>query len=174
MTWTTIGSKSPGDAHSAATWNNEVKGNLDHIYDNLPTRATLWQDEAIATSGNALSFTVDTAQAYNGYARQAAANSDGDTFTHSCLLAAGSYTVSVLGLTAGSEGILDWDIDGSTVSTGQDWYSGSPVRNVVKTFTATISEGGRIVLTGTVNGKNASSSDYRTSITKIWFRQSSD
>ena len=173
MTWTTITSFSSGTALSAADLNTMVKGNLDHLYDNLPTRATLWHDEATVTAGNALTRTIAASQAYGWFAYQNAA-ADADSFTYTLVLAAGTYTMYVLGKTNSSYGKLDWDLDGTTITTGQDWYAAETF-NVTKTVASiVVTTGGRLVLTGTVNGKNAGSTNYNIGLTKIWFKQASD
>lgn len=134
-----------------------------------PIAATLWHDDATIITGAALTITQDSAQRYAFWAYQNAP-ANGDTFEYSFLLAAGTYTLRVLGMTANSRGMIDWKIDGTTVVSGQDWYNGSLTYNVVKTASVTVATDGVHTLRGIVNGKNASSSAYQMLLTKIWIR----
>jgi len=86
-----------------------------------PKRATMWHDEALVTTGNALARTNNSSQNYAHYVFQSTA-ANGDTFTHGCWLKAGTYTMSMLGITATSAGIIDWYIDTVIIAalTGQD------------------------------------------------------
>lgn len=140
---------------------------------NLPTRAELWHDEATVTAGNALAVTIDAAQIGNYFARQSA-SANGDTFTQSVFLRAGTYTFSVEGQTNSANGLIDWSLDGTNFATGQDWYSASVTKNVVKTASVTIANDGYHTLQGKLNGKNASSTGFNMDLTKYWFKQSAD
>src|SRR5262245_33975441 len=140
----------------------------------LPIRVDLFHDEATVLTGNALgSATVDTGQAYNYYIRQST-SADADSFTQSVFLRAGTYTFSVIGQTNTANGKIDWYIDNVSFTTGQDWYSASQTKNVVKTASVTINSDGYHVLKGVINTKNASSSGFNMDLTKYWFRTSAD
>jgi hypothetical protein len=97
-------------------------------------------------------------------------HANADSFTLGVFLAAGSYTMSVLGLAYTSRGKLDWYIDDVAVVTGQDWYDAGLTANVTKTATVAVATDGMHTLKGIVNGKNAESTDYYYVLTKIWFR----
>jgi hypothetical protein len=141
---------------------------------NLPTRADLYHDESTVVTGNALAVTIDTGQIDNYFARQSA-SANGDSFTQSVFLRAGTYTFSVEGQTNAANGMIDWYLDGSTFTTGQDWYSAAQTKNVVKTVSSVvIANDGYHVLKGVVNGKNASSTGFNMDLTKMWFRQAAD
>ena len=158
---------------TAALLNTHLRDNLTYLYDNLPYRATLFHDALIVESGNGLTISQNSNQMYNYFAYQSGA-SDGDTFTHSFVVGAGTYTLSLLGHTATNCGLLDIEIDGVQVESGQDWYAAS-AWNVIKTVAdIVISTGGYHTLTGIVNGKNALSTDYYIFLTKYWLRQASD
>jgi hypothetical protein len=139
-----------------------------------PTRAIMWHMNSLVTAGAALQFYLSTSQAFNTTSAQSTA-ADADAFTQSFMLAAGTYTFSVLGLTANNRGKIDWYIDDSLFSTGQDWYSASNTYNVVKTVASvTVTGSGRHTLKGIVNGKNASSSGYYVGFMSLSFIPSSD
>lgn len=141
----------------------------------FPLRAVMWHDEAIVTVGNAMAKTIDAAQSYAFYMIRTPSSGDGDAFTNGCFLAAGTYTLSVLGATMDTAGKADYLLDGVSISTGQDWYSASITRNVVKTIAdVVVTYSGWHALTVTVNGKNGSSSAYRIPLTKYWFTPSAD
>lgn len=140
----------------------------------MPQRATLWHDEATVISGSAISLYQDTTQVYNNTPLQTS-HSNGDSFSHSLFLKAGTYTFAVLGVTTTIGGILDWTLDGTSILAGQDWYSVADAKNVIKTTTGiSISTDGYHKLVGTVNGKNASSGNYYIFLTKYWFKPASD
>ena len=140
-----------------------------------PTRATMWHQEAIIVTGNALSFSLNTSQTFNGWWVQSTP-ADGNKFTNGFFLKGGSgYTLYLFGVTGSDCGKIDWKIDGTSVATGQDWYSSSLTLKVTKTITSlTISGDGFHVLEGTVNGKNASSSNYFIPLDYYWFSLSTD
>ena len=140
----------------------------------LPTRAVCWHDESIVIIGNPLNPLVDANQVYNFCVYQNAA-ANGDMFSQSVFLRAGTYTFSVLGETTNASGLADWYLDGSLVVSGQDWYSAGTTRNVVKsTVSITIASDGYHVLKGTVNGQNGASGGYELRLTKMWFKQTAD
>lgn len=147
----------------------------DIVAQTYPTRGLHWHHDSIVTVGNALEFDIRANQFANGIARQSSA-SDGDTFTLSMLLAAGTYTLYVLGMTAITGAKIDWYVDDVLVGSGQDWYSGSNVYNVEKTVTSiTISEGGKHVIKGVVNGRNVSNTTgWYIALTTVSMRQASD
>ncbi len=139
----------------------------------LPVRAVLWHDESTVTAGNALASALDTAQLYNIYVYQNAA-ANGDSFTQSVWLRAGTYTIEFLGQTDSGSGKVDWRLDGTVFASGQDWYSASLVRNVLKTASLTILTDGYHTLKATINGQNGSSSGYALKLTRIALRQAGD
>jgi hypothetical protein len=133
--------------------------------DIIATSATIWADEAEAASiaiyhdsGGNYGFTIGTGGA------------NGDSLTFSFVLAAGTYTFSVMGQTGVNRGIIDWYVDDSIVLTGQDWYNGSAIFNTIIVGSVTITTSGKHVLKATINSKNGSSSGYYMSLTKMWFR----
>jgi len=176
-TWTTTKTWINNDIVTHTELNDYIgaDGNVQYLADNFPKRATLWHEDSIVTAGNAITVVVTADQYYNSRAYQNTA-ADGDTFTQSVTLAAGTYTMTILGSKGNSRGIIDWTLGGVSIETGQDWYDAAPATyNDVETVTSiSVTNPGTYVLRGTVNGKNASSTDYYIVLTKISFKQSSD
>jgi hypothetical protein len=140
-----------------------------------PTRATFWHDESTITVGNGFATSYWTLWDHPyGWSKYQNAAADGDTFTHSFSMKAGTYTLSVLATTGATRGKVDWYIDDVKVVTGQDWYSGSTVGDVTKTASVTVTGNGRHVLKAVINGQHASSSGYLFNATKFWLAPSSD
>lgn len=140
----------------------------------LPTRCTLWHDEANVVAGNALFQSLQTSTQVYGLVVYQNAPAINDTFTHSVFLRGGYYTFSVLGLSASDRGQITWSLDGTPFVTNQDWYTAGTTYNVIKTANILIGTDGYHILQGKTAAKNASSSNYTMSFTKYWFKQASD
>lgn len=84
---------------------------------------------------------------------------DGDWQEWSVCLAAGTYTITVIGFTINTQGSTDYTLDGAAVGT-KDWYSAGFAFNVVAQFTGIAATAGVHTFRGTVNGKNPGSTDY--------------
>ncbi len=174
MTWTTPRTWESLENLGASDLNVELRDNLEHLYANLPKRATMWHDEATVITGNALARLVVNTHAYNVVSYQNA-SANGDTFTHGFQVGEGTYTLTVLGRHLTSAGRVDWYVDDVLVASAQDWYAGATAPNIEKSVAAiVIAEGGWHVLKGVVNGKNGSSSGYDLQLTKYWLKQASD
>lgn len=174
MTYTPPYVAQAGSLIRASDHNLYFGENIAHLYDNLPTRATMWHDEATVITGNALARLVVNTHAYNVVSYQNA-SANGDTFTHGFQVGEGTYTLTVLGRHLTSAGRVDWYVDDVLVASAQDWYAGSAAPNITKTVAdIVIAEGGWHVLKGVVNGKNGSSSGYDLQLTKYWLKQASD
>lgn len=118
-------------------------------------------------SNATLTLVTSGGTSYNYVHADDAAN--GDTYTYQVPpLAAGTYTVYFCGAKASGGGKVDWTLDGTSVVTGQDWY-GSAAPDYVYTVTGVSVSSGAHTLLGTINGKNASSSDYVLRIYSIVF-----
>ncbi len=141
----------------------------------LPIRATMWHDESIALVGSAFARVVDTLQEHCSYTWQST-GANGDTFTQSCFLRSGNYTLSILGETVNDQGKVDIYLDGALAVSAQDWYSLVQARNVVKTAAVVVASDGRHVLRFSLNGCNgaAVAPYYNLRWTKIWLAQASD
>lgn len=166
-------------AYNATTWNgdathapskNAVRDKIESMgASDFPDEAAFFVDEATKTVGNAFALTLDALERYGWWQYQNAA-ANGDSWEKKIFLKAGTYTISVLGLTAPSRGIQEIFIDGVSVGT-IDWYNGSLVYNQVKTIASvTVTGDGRHTFKSTVNGKNGSSSDYQLLLTKVWIK----
>lgn len=135
----------------------------------FPAHATLFHDESLKAVGNAFSVQHDANQNYAVYNIQSPA-ADADEFSQAFFLDVGTYSFSALGVNHTTGGKIDWYIDGTAFSTGQDWYAGAVAYNITKAITGVvISSGGKHTLKGKVNGKNAASSGYLIPLTKMWF-----
>jgi hypothetical protein len=123
---------------------------------------------AKVTVGNALLIAHQALADFAHYANQNP-GANGDRFTHQFFLAAGAYTLNVLGPTFSDAGKVDWYIDGLLAVAGQDWYSGATVQNVVKTAAVAVASSGQHVLLGVINGHNGASAGYYLYLTAIAF-----
>lgn len=94
-----------------------------------------------------------------GVTLQSADANDGDWQEWSVCLAAGTYTITVIGFTLNTQGSTDYTLDGAAVGT-KDWYSAGFALNVVAQFTGIAATAGVHTFRGTVNGKNPGSMDY--------------
>lgn len=119
----------------------------------------IWHHNCTVVSGNALNRWSTSNQYYGFLTQQAAPYSDGDSWTQSFEAEAGSYTIEVVGMSWSDRGILEIFIDDVSQGT-QDWYSGGAGYNASKTTSITVVGDGYHKLTGTINGKNGSSSSY--------------
>lgn len=157
-----------------AAEHNTLSNDLAFLHQEYPIRATLWHKDSAVVAGNDIDTVVARAQDFGRYSYQNA-SANADSFEQSFLLAAGTYTVYILGQTTTASGIVDWELDGTQIKDNQDWYSGSTVANVEKTIASVvISETGRHVFTGIIDDNNVSSSGHDLKITKIWFKPASD
>jgi len=152
----------------AYAFNRYVRDNLRHLYYNAwNERAQMWHEASIVTVGNPLARVVNGAY-YNTYIMRQDAPADGDTFTHAFCIAPGFYyKFYVEGLTGTAQGKLDIFVDDVYLNT-IDMYAASstPVSHYSGPFFT--GRGLRHVLTGVVNGKNAGSSNYYISLSKIF------
>lgn len=147
----------------------------------LPKRGSMWWHEMTVITGAARAIVIDASQIMNHYAQQTAAN--GNEATHGVYLDAGTYSISMIGETTTSFGIVDWWLDDTTrhqivtgVSGGVgDWYSAALTRNVLQTTTGiVVSSSGWHRIAAVTNGKNAASSSFGFRLTRAWFFPASD
>ena len=140
----------------------------------LPNRATHFHDESTVTNGNALVFVVNPLQRYAHQTYQNV-SVDADAFSFSVYLSPGDYTFYALGITDANQAIIDWDFGGGddTIA-GQDWYAAAENLNVIKSGAITLTVGGKIVVTGTINDNNVASGGFDMKLTKMWFKKAAD
>lgn len=138
----------------------------------MPKRASWFMDEVI--SSVLQTVWANTSQRFGFYAGSHNNNAnDGDTFTFSAMLAAGTYAIKALGVSQSGNGRADWYVDDVRVAAGQDWYSGSTVLNVEKTISnVIISTSGYHVFKIKINGRTRS--DYSLLLTKVSVLPASD
>ncbi|MCJ7778102.1 MAG: hypothetical protein MUP16_07305 [Sedimentisphaerales bacterium] len=139
-----------------------------------PQRASMFHDEATVISGNQIAKTLNANMRYQYQAYQSTpANSN--SFSHSFVVKAGTYNFNTLSGTQPQCGRIDWYIDNVKVISLQDYYSAGVTYNVIKTVTdIVIATDGYHLLTGTVNGKHASATDYYILLVKYWLNPATD
>lgn len=93
---------------------------------------------------------------------------DGDEYIFYIPLAAGSYTLSFRHMGNNDRGKIDCYWDGVKQGSTTDLYASSASYNVIVTFPITNLTDGQHTLMFKVNGKNASSSDYRVQGNDLW------
>lgn len=148
-------------------------------YTPYPKRHNVFSRELTIVTGNALAHTLDANQEFGQYSYQSTA-ADGDEFTFSCVLEAGTYDIYILCVKDSNRGKIDLyhkhSSAGSYTSfaTGVDQYNAAQQYNQVLTANFTLSLSGRYTIKATVNGKHASSSDYYFVHTLIWIKPSAD
>lgn len=136
----------------------------------LPTRVTLWHSLSTVIAGNGL--TVGATTTRGGEVAYQSPSANGDTFTQSFLLAAGTYRMTVLGSTYSLYGKVDWYLDDVLAVSGQDWYDAGFVTDVEKTAVVTIPTDGYHVLKGAINGSTGGG--HTLALVKIWLTQAVD
>ena len=135
-------------------------------------RAEVWHDQSTTVNGNAISGQINTSQRYAMIAGQFP-SAVFDIWTNSVVLEAGTYDVFILGVTGPGSGMLDLQVDSVQVSVF-DFYTGAPVNNAMLTGTVSVLTTGRHLISGVVSDKNVASLGYEVSITKIWFKPTTD
>lgn len=191
---TTFNLKSPAGAASASiviTCTNINKDSGLGIYDGITLQAvsissSLYFDSTgeLCLNGNPIlpkhcyisglavesNATLKTSAGNPSYKYTTVANANnGDTYTYQVPpLAAGTYSVYFCGQKRAGAGKVDWTLDGTSIVTGQDWYASSEESAVFQVDSISITSGAH-ELTGKINGKNASSTDYALSIYSIVF-----
>lgn len=132
----------------------------------LPTRATMWHQEANVLAGSALALTMTGIIPYGYYYAQNPA-AVGDSFTHSVFLRAGIYALYAWHAVGTDFGIVDWYLDGVKVG-AIDLYYGFSTYTSHRIGGITMAYDGYHVLNGQCNSKNASSTGYKIGLVKYW------
>jgi hypothetical protein len=139
-----------------------------------PQRALMFHTQATLITGGSLVVLQNTAFRYCEYSRIDPGD-NGDSFSNSFFLKAGTYSFGVLGQASAAKGMIDWYIDGTRIILQQDWYSSLLTQNLVKTVSGiTIPTDGYHKLIGTINGKNAASTAYSMFLTAYWLKPTTD
>jgi len=132
-----------------------------------PISALMFHRYSTDVVGGAVGSTHQASQDFAYYSEQAGAL-NGDTFVHPFYLAAGAYTLNILGVKVNNAGKVDWYIDNVLVLAGTDWYSGVAAYNVIVTQAVAVVGNGRHTLKGVVNGQNVASGGYRATLTAMY------
>ena len=124
----------------------------------------------ISTIAMTSSATLTTYSANPAYKYTTAANAgNGDTFALTVPpLAAGTYSIYFCGNKHNVRGKVDWTLDGTSIVTGQDWYASGATEYTFQVDSVSVTSGAH-TLAGTINGKNASSSDYSLALYSVVF-----
>lgn len=134
-----------------------------------PKYARIWHDASVTLAGTTLTTVTNPQQRYNTWTFQdpPAIN---DEFENGFFLKAGTYTFRVCGIKGETYGMIDWELDGVNIVTGQDWYDPTSV------FSHVIDEAGVVVgtdgwhrLVGKVTAQNPSALDYHMLLTFFEF-----
>jgi hypothetical protein len=126
-----------------------------------PYNSTVLGIQAITSFPMVLTYKAESFFAQ--YAAPTAANANnGDVYTYNFLLNSGTYTLRIYGVATTDTGYVDLTLDGVSVTTGINTYTGTPDYAATVAFTGiTITTSGIHQVVATVNGKHASSTDYR-------------
>lgn len=136
----------------------------------LPTHVQLWQHLSTIAPSGTFTWGTSASQIFQNYVSDES-GVNGESFSQTFLLAAGSYTLSVLGATLNTSPKIDWYLDGVLVVSGQDWYSSSLTYSVIKTASVTVCGNGFHTLKAVVNGRNAgNTTGYRFICTCVWLK----
>ena len=124
----------------------------------------------ISTIAMTSSATLTNYSANPAYKYTTAANArNGDTFALTVPpLAAGTYSIYFCGNKHNVRGKVDWTLDGTSIVTGQDWYASGATEYTFQVDSVSVTSGAH-TLAGTINGKNASSSDYSLALYSVVF-----
>lgn len=146
-------------------------GNVESPVGALPKNAILMPFQSVVLTGNSIQPSMATYSPFFVSWRQNT-SADGDSWENGFVVDAGTYTVIIGCFTDVGCGKLDVYIDDVLEESGIDFYSGSKVDNVFKTFTVTLTAGYHKIK-GVVNGKNASSSGYNIDLYGIFLKPNS-
>lgn len=119
------------------------------------------------TVGNVIFVGVSATNFYNIVVFQSPSVIN-DSFTQSFTLAAGAYTLFVMGTSFTGRGIVQWRIDG-VLQGSQDWYSAGVTPKVLSTAITVIGDGVHTV-SGTVASKNGASTGFDMTLQKYWIK----
>jgi len=111
-------------------------------------------------------YAADAAAWGGGYFRNSVGTANLDGLRFKAYVPAGTYTFIMIGTTANDCPIMDIQIDGTSVGTG-DYYSAGTVYNVRKTITGVAIAGGIHNIDVICNGKNGASAGYLTMLQGI-------
>lgn len=129
----------------------------------FPGLATFSFEDMVGTAQTEI---ADYAQLYAGYWQQSGTPAVGDYWRVPIYIEAGTYTLSLRGVTDVNAGQTTVYLDNVQQGSAIEWYSDPTVKNVIKTVTVTIAYPGYHVLEIQVTGKHASSSNYYCKLTR--------
>lgn len=160
------------DAIGAYLLNRYLRDPLNHLYYNgLPQRVRLAHEESLVTAGNAIITTINTSS-YNAYYAYQNASANGDAWTQSLRLLPGSSYFEIMYRSHPNGGIVTLALDGIDFLV-LDTYTAGDIPFQRRPAYVWIDSGDRMVLTGTVTGKNAASGGYQIQISQMVFTPNS-
>jgi hypothetical protein len=133
----------------------------------FPSSFVHFHDESIMVAGGGLTLATSTSQYFNIYSFQAGALNDEFQFYKS--LAAGNYTLFLLGLKFSAYGIATVRVNGAVAGT-LDLYNSTILFNVIVSIPFSIAFSGNHLFNFKIESKNASSTGYTFPATKFWAR----
>jgi hypothetical protein len=134
----------------------------------------LWHDPnapyvKLDAGTGALKRTEDPQHAFGFYTGVAHAKLH-DAFSYEFEMAAGTYTMAVMGVRGASSGSVQWSLDGRVLNKdAQDWYARGTVRNELVGISGINVADGNHVLRANIVGKNAASAGFELNITRVQF-----
>jgi hypothetical protein len=149
-----------------------VKENFEKLDQLLKSLGT------ISVLGSALKVVSGDGKLWNAIASQELGGGwgiitpdDGNSVSCEFACRAGTYTIEVLTAKGAAFGIVDVYLDGVLIDGTNDLYAASSTPNTKLTTTGVVLTAGTHTITVTVNGKNASSSDYNAPISTVSVRE---
>ena len=142
----------------------------------IPTFADILFDKPTLVTGSwgTTGIKDSNSQRHGFYTEQASGGVAGainDKLSVKFMLMQGTYTMYVLGINNTSAAIDKWQLDGTDIVTGEDWYTSGTTFNVEKTYAGiVVPSSGVHTLSMVVTGKNASSSGFAARFTRVAFR----
>jgi len=163
-----------GDVRLDASTEFEAVGSIRNIPEIVPcvdAGQTIWHNQSEILSGSGFGCFVDTSQMFGFYGRfTSPANGDKWRAANKLALRKGVYSFHLLAQCNTDSGVIDWYLDDTKIGS-TDLYESANTYNKVISISNINIEAGLYTLTGVVNGKNASSSDYYSRWTCAYFRQ---
>jgi len=130
--------------------------------------ATFYPDEVIPINGSGAMIINYHVSILEAFGRKSGAAADGHEWQHGAFLNADTYTLTFRAIKTSDSGILKISIDGVLVATFDLYAAADAVSDL--TQASIVLAGGWHTITGLVDGKNASSSDYYAKWVKMSMR----
>lgn len=140
---------------------------------NPPAFPKMWWADILSAQvlvGSGFTYTLAATEFYNWFVYQTTP-ADGNSFGWYAYLQAGTYKMGVWHNKDNNVGIQDFKV-GTILAGTLDGYAALAARNQLATFTnIIIPESGNYLITATINGKNAASSDFYGETKMVYLTQ---